>query len=140
MLVGGSKRRRSSSVRTSRWMRILTLSKCPAWGVSPESSWLTGQSSVAPDGLCILASTRPRAPFSCTAKEASWPALRAFSCGKTRKSYTTTTTDLSGEPEGGGTTCRLAMVRRRASSDSVATGTMKGESGTCSSLNLMETS
>lgn len=54
--------------------------------------------------------------------------------------YTTTTIHLSGEPGGGGTTCRLAMVRRRASSDSVATGTMKGESGTCSSLNLMETS
>lgn len=62
--------------------------KEPAGGASPESSWLTGQSSVAPDGLWIFASTRPRAPLSCTAKEASWPALRAFSCTRARTSDT----------------------------------------------------
>lgn len=37
-------------------------------------------------------------------------------------------------------TCRLVMVRRRASSESVAIGTTNGESGMCSSLNFMETS
>lgn len=37
-------------------------------------------------------------------------------------------------------TCRLVMVRRRASSDSVDIGTANGESGMCSSLNLMEIS
>lgn len=37
-------------------------------------------------------------------------------------------------------TWRLATVRRRASSDGEATGTMKGLSGMCSSLKRMETS
>lgn len=37
-------------------------------------------------------------------------------------------------------TCRLVMVRRRASSDRVDMGTVNGESGMCSSLNLMEIS
>lgn len=37
-------------------------------------------------------------------------------------------------------TCRLVMVSRRASSDSDAMGTMKGLSGICSSLNLIDTS
>ena len=37
-------------------------------------------------------------------------------------------------------TWRLVTVRRRASSEREATGTTKGLSGMCSSLNLMETS
>lgn len=37
-------------------------------------------------------------------------------------------------------TWRLVTVRRRASSEWEATGTTKGLSGMCSSLNLMETS
>lgn len=47
--------------------------------VLPVSSSVMEQSSVAPDGFWILASTSPLAPFSWTAKEASCPTFRATS-------------------------------------------------------------
>lgn len=47
--------------------------------VLPASSSVTEHSSVAPDGLWILASIRPLAPFSWTAKEASCPTFRPIS-------------------------------------------------------------